>query len=160
MMKLMALVVVIFVSVACGSRVDRRESTQAPRPTPHAAEARCEESGGKWEESGGISSCELPESITEKTKEPVYQQPSTPAESEPTQSDEVAPADSYSVAYKLAVVHGDPSSEPEFQRVLDCVQASGIEGGETEEQIGDTLVASWQASGKADTLLEWAQVFC
>ena len=110
--------------------------------------------------SGGFSSCEHPESATEKNKEPVYQQPNTPTGSEPTQSDEVAPTESFSVAYKLAAVHGDLSSEPEFQRVLDCVQASGIEGGETEERIGDTLVASWEASGKADTLLEWAQAFC
>ncbi len=64
------------------------------------------------------------------------------------------------VAYKLAVIHGDSSAEPEFQRIIDCIQASGIEGGETEEQVGDTLVASWEQSGKRETLLEWAQAFC
>ena len=71
-----------------------------------------------------------------------------------------APAEPDSVAYKLAVIHGDSTTEPEFQRVLDCVRASGIEGGETEVQIGVTLVASWEQSGKADTLLAWAQAFC
>jgi hypothetical protein len=65
-----------------------------------------------------------------------------------------------SVAYKLAVVHGDPSTEAAFQEVLDCIKASGIEGAETEGKIGDTLVAGWEQSGKRDSLLEWAQAFC
>lgn len=65
-----------------------------------------------------------------------------------------------SVAYMLAVIDGNPSEEGEFQEVLDCIRASGIKGAETEEQIGDVLVASWEESGKQDSLLEWARAFC
>jgi hypothetical protein len=65
-----------------------------------------------------------------------------------------------SVAYKLAVVDGDPSREAAFQAAIDCIMASGIEGAETEERVGDTLVASWEQGGKPGTLLEWAQVLC
>jgi hypothetical protein len=52
------------------------------------------------------------------------------------------------------------SAEAAFQDVLDCIKASGIEGAETEEKIGDTLVASWEQSSQQDSLLEWAQAFC
>ena len=65
-----------------------------------------------------------------------------------------------SAAYKLAVIDGDPSEEPAFQAAIDCIMASGIEGAETEEKIGDTLVASWEKSGKGTTLLEWAHLLC
>jgi hypothetical protein len=65
-----------------------------------------------------------------------------------------------SVAYKLAVIDGDPSEEPAFQAAIECIMASGIEGAETEEKIGDTLVPSWEKSGKGTTLLEWAQLLC
>jgi hypothetical protein len=68
--------------------------------------------------------------------------------------------DSYSVAYKLAVVDGDPGEEDEFQAAIDCIMATGIRGAETEEKVGDTLVSSWQQSGQRDSLLEWAQVLC
>jgi hypothetical protein len=67
---------------------------------------------------------------------------------------------SSSVAYKLAVIDGDPSEEAAFQEVIDCVMASGIKGAETEQKVGDTLVASWQASSKQDSLLEWGRALC
>jgi hypothetical protein len=65
-----------------------------------------------------------------------------------------------SVAYKLAVIDGDPSEEAAFQAAIDCIMASGIKGAETERKVGDTLVASWEQSGKQGTLLEWAQLLC
>jgi NAD(P)H-hydrate repair Nnr-like enzyme with NAD(P)H-hydrate epimerase domain len=65
-----------------------------------------------------------------------------------------------SVAYKLAVVDGDPGKEEEFQEIIDCIMATGIEGAETEEQVGDTLVASWEAGGRPGSLLSWAQALC
>ena len=65
-----------------------------------------------------------------------------------------------SVAYKLAVIDGDPSEEAAFQAAIDCIMASGIEGAETEAKVGDTLVASWEQSGKQLSLLEWAQLLC
>jgi hypothetical protein len=68
--------------------------------------------------------------------------------------------DNPSVAYKLAAIDGDLSEEAAFQDAIDCIMASGIEGAETEEKVGDTLVASWQQSGKSGTLLEWAQLLC
>ena len=80
-------------------------------------------------------------------------------ETDETVTGGVDPAD-YTTAEKLAVIHGDIGTAPEFQRVIDCIMASGIEGAETEEQVGDTLYASWEQSGKQDTLLEWAQAFC
>jgi hypothetical protein len=66
----------------------------------------------------------------------------------------------YSVAYKLAVIDGDPSEEEAFQSAIDCIMGSDIKGAETEVKVGDTLVASWEQSGKQDSLLEWAQAFC
>jgi hypothetical protein len=68
--------------------------------------------------------------------------------------------ESLSVAYKLAVIDGDASEEGAFQDVIDCIMGSGIKGAETEVKVGDTLVASWQASSKQDSLLEWGQAFC
>jgi hypothetical protein len=65
-----------------------------------------------------------------------------------------------SVAYKLAVIDGDASEEAAFQDVIDCIMASGIKGAETEQKVGDTLVASWQASSQKDSLLEWGQALC
>lgn len=65
-----------------------------------------------------------------------------------------------SVAYKLAVVDGDASEEAAFQDVIDCIMSSGIKGAETEQKVGDTLYASWQASSQETTLLEWGQVLC
>jgi hypothetical protein len=68
--------------------------------------------------------------------------------------------DQQSVAYKLAVIDGDPSEEDEFQNVIDCIMSSGIKGAETEESVGDTLVASWQQGGKRGSLLEWGETLC
>jgi hypothetical protein len=65
-----------------------------------------------------------------------------------------------SVAYKLAVIDGDSSEDAAFQAAIDCIMSSGIEGAETETKVGDTLVASWQQSGKQLSLLEWAQLLC
>lgn len=65
-----------------------------------------------------------------------------------------------SVAYKLAVVGGDASDEAAFQDVIDCIMASGIQGAETEEKVGDTLYASWQESSQETSLLEWGQILC
>jgi hypothetical protein len=65
-----------------------------------------------------------------------------------------------SVAYKLAAIDGDVSEEAAFQAAIDCIMSSGIEGAETETKVGDTLVASWQQSGKQLGLLEWAQLLC
>lgn len=66
-----------------------------------------------------------------------------------------------SVAYKLSAIDvGDGSEEAAFQDAIDCIQASGIKGAETEMKVGDTLVASWEAGGKPVSLLEWAQVLC
>lgn len=84
---------------------------------------------------------------------------SVPGESVPAEVGEGSVSDE-SVAYKLAAIHGDLSAQDEFQRILDCVIASGIEGGETEEEVGDVLVASWEESAQRETLLEWAQAFC
>lgn len=64
------------------------------------------------------------------------------------------------VAYKLAVVGGDAGDEAAFQDAIDCIMASGIEGAETEERVGDTLYASWVEGGKPGSLLEWAQTLC
>jgi hypothetical protein len=41
-----------------------------------------------------------------------------------------------SVAYKLAVIDGDPSEEAAFQAAIDCIMASGIRGAETERKVG------------------------
>jgi hypothetical protein len=65
-----------------------------------------------------------------------------------------------SVAYKLAVIDGDASEESDFQDVIDCIMASGIKGAETEQKVGDTLVASWKASSQQDSLVEWGQALC
>jgi hypothetical protein len=65
-----------------------------------------------------------------------------------------------SVAYKLAVIDGDASEQSDFQKVIDCIMASGIKGAETEEKVGDTLVASWQAGGKRGSLLQWGRTLC
>lgn len=64
------------------------------------------------------------------------------------------------VAYKLAVVDGDASEEGAFQEAIDCIMATGIQGAETEEKVGDTLYASWQQSSQETSLLEWAQILC
>jgi hypothetical protein len=68
-----------------------------------------------------------------------------------------------SVEYKLAVIHGDgdhdPAIEREFAQVLDAVQEGGqICAAEPDrERAADIIVAGWEASGKGDTLLEWAR---
>jgi hypothetical protein len=77
----------------------------------------------------------------------------------PAADSEIDP-DNFTVAEKLAFIHGDESTAGEFQRIIDCIMTSGIEGAETEEQVGDVLVASWEESAQRDTLLEWAQAFC
>jgi hypothetical protein len=61
---------------------------------------------------------------------------------------------------RLAVIDGDPSEEAAFQAAIDCIMDSGIKGAETERKVGDTLVASWEQSGKQNTLLEWTQLLC
>jgi hypothetical protein len=35
---------------------------------------------------------------------------------------------------------------------------ANIKGAEIERKVGDTLVASWEQSGKQGSLLEWAQL--
>jgi hypothetical protein len=60
----------------------------------------------------------------------------------------------------LAVIDGDPSEEAAFQAAIDCIMDSGIKGAETERKVGDTLVASWEQSGKQNTLLERTQLLC
>jgi hypothetical protein len=63
---------------------------------------------------------------------------------------------------KLATVHGDGDRDPavvaEFGRILDAIQAGGICDPEPDrEHVADVLVASWNSSGKRDSLLEWAR---
>ena len=65
-----------------------------------------------------------------------------------------------SVAHKLAALNGDPSTETAFQRHLDCVMESGVQGVKSEEEVADTLYASWEKSDRRDTLLEWAEALC
>ena len=73
--------------------------------------------------------------------------------SNPTSDDPYSDPDptTESLAYKLAVIGGDASDEAAFQDVIDCIMASGIEGAETEEQVGDTLYASWEQSVASPT---------
>lgn len=82
--------------------------------------------------------------------------------SNPTSDDPYSDPDptTESVAYKLAIVGGDAGDEAAFQDVIDCLMASGIEGAETEEQVGDTLYASWKQSAQSESLLEWGQAIC
>jgi hypothetical protein len=72
--------------------------------------------------------------------------------------------ENFTIAEKLSAIDtgGDTSAEAdEFQEVLDCIQASGIEGGETEREIADTLVAAWDEMGKPEGgLLELGQALC
>jgi hypothetical protein len=63
-------------------------------------------------------------------------------------------------AYKLAVIDGDASEESEFQAAIDCIQMSGMPGTGTEEEVGDTIYSSWQASARSETLLVWAKALC
>jgi hypothetical protein len=84
-----------------------------------------------------------------------------------TDSDSDTSDDSeYTVAQKLSAIDtgGDTEAEAEeFQDVLDCIRASGIEGAETEIQISDTLVAGWEQSGGENgdgELLELGQALC
>ena len=65
-----------------------------------------------------------------------------------------------SVAHKLAVANGDPSTEAAFQRHIDCVLHSGVRGVKTEQEVSDSLYASWRESGQHETLLEWAEALC
>lgn len=68
-------------------------------------------------------------------------------------------SDSFTIEYKLATIHGDPSTEDEFRAILDRMQAGvGHCNPEPDRQrAADTLVASWQQSGKQESLLAWAQ---
>jgi hypothetical protein len=70
----------------------------------------------------------------------------------------------YTVAEKLSAIDtgGDTSAEAaEFQDILNCIRASGIEGAETETQIADTLVAAWNEMGSDEgELLELGQALC
>lgn len=61
--------------------------------------------------------------------------------------------------YKLAVLHGDPSTEPEFRRILDQIQRGGgtCRPEPDRQRIADTIYASWDESAKRDTLLDWAR---
>ena len=64
-----------------------------------------------------------------------------------------------SVAYKLAVIDGDPNEEAAFQSAIDCIMAARTTG-QTEQAVGDTLVSSWQHGSDETSLLAWAQVMC
>jgi hypothetical protein len=55
------------------------------------------------------------------------------------------------VAEQLSVVDGQVSAA-DFQQMLDCLTSTGAPGTETEVQVGDTLVASWEQSSKKDSL--------
>jgi len=59
----------------------------------------------------------------------------------------------------LAVIHGDLSSEAEFKRIVDRIQAGGslCAPEPNRRHVGDVIVASWENSGKSDTLLAWAR---
>lgn len=64
-----------------------------------------------------------------------------------------------SIEYKLAAIHGDLSAEAAFGAILDTLQ----EGNEIcapepdREHAADVIVASWEQSGKQDSLLDWAR---
>ena len=64
-----------------------------------------------------------------------------------------------SIEYKLAVIHGDESTEDEFGRILDDIQDGGkICNPESDrEHVADLIVASWEESPQRDSLLEWAR---
>ena len=59
----------------------------------------------------------------------------------------------------LAVIYGDPSSEAEFGRILDTIQAGGsvCNPEPSRQHAGDVIYSSWKASAQRDTLLEWAR---
>ena len=59
-------------------------------------------------------------------------------------------------AEKLSVIDGSASAE-DFQQMLDCLTASGAPGTETEQEVADTMVASWQQSSKQDSLYDFSQ---
>lgn len=64
-----------------------------------------------------------------------------------------------SVEYQLAAIHGDTSKTAEFGRLLDRIQKGSdiCDPEPSRTRVGDVMVASWEQSGKGDTLLEWAQ---
>lgn len=70
--------------------------------------------------------------------------------------DTAGPTGEPSVAEKLSVVDG-AASVGQFQGLLDCLTASGGPGTETEEKVGDTLVAAWQESSGIDTLWDFSK---
>lgn len=59
-------------------------------------------------------------------------------------------------ADKLSAID-DSGSSADFQDILDCLTASGETGTETESEVSDTIVASWNQSSQQDTLYDWAQ---
>lgn len=70
------------------------------------------------------------------------------------------PTPTPTVEYMLAVINGegshDPVVEQEFAEILDRIEAGGCESGDRED-ISDTIVAGWEASGKAESLLAFAR---
>jgi hypothetical protein len=65
------------------------------------------------------------------------------------------PTQDESPAEMLSAVDGTASAD-DFQQMLDCLTATGAPGTETEEAVGDTMVASWDASSKQDTLYDFS----
>lgn len=63
------------------------------------------------------------------------------------------------VEYMLAAIHGDLSTEAEFKRIVDQMQTGGsvCDPEPSRQHVGDLIVASWEQSGKRDSLLEWAR---
>jgi len=64
-----------------------------------------------------------------------------------------------SVEHQLALLDGDPASEDEFWRIVNILQAgtATCAADPSRPHIRDFLESGWQASGKRDTLLNWAR---
>jgi hypothetical protein len=63
------------------------------------------------------------------------------------------------VEHRLALIEGDPSSEDEFGRILDRLQAGigACAPDPNRPHIGDVLVTSWRAAESPESLLVWAR---
>jgi hypothetical protein len=63
------------------------------------------------------------------------------------------------VEYMLAAIHGDLSTEAEFKRIVDQIQAGGsvCDPEPNRQHVGDVIVSSWEDGGKAGSLLDWAR---
>lgn len=59
----------------------------------------------------------------------------------------------------LAAIHSDLSTEAEFKRIVDQIQAGGAvcDPEPNREHVGDVIVSSWEDGGKAESLLAWAR---